>query len=107
MNTSHPPKLSFVKREASKRRLNIHPEVDNIGDKLRVGLRLIESAHNSESDARVALAHERGNNRVQRPLVPGERVGRFRVEIEQAAAILQHRIRRQPGLTRIPRSCFG
>src|SRR6266852_3320106 len=42
-----------------ERRLDVHLEVHDVGDKLRVRLRLVPAAHDAEGDAYVALLHER------------------------------------------------
>src|ERR1700722_1352550 len=72
-----------------ERGLNVHLEIDDIRDELRVGLRLIPTAHDAEGDAYVAVLRECRDDGVERALVSGQRVGRSRVEREQAAAILQ------------------
>ena len=41
-----------------ERRLNVHAVIDDVGDELRVGLRLVPAAHDAEGAAR-------------RPAVPG------------------------------------
>ena len=55
--------------------LNIHSKIDNIGNELRVRLRLIEAAHDSERNPLLPVAHKTRNDRMQRPLVTGELVG--------------------------------
>ena len=55
-----------------ERRLDVHAEIDDVGDELRVGLGLIPSTHDSETDMNVALFHEGGNDGVERSLVAGE-----------------------------------
>ena len=72
------------------RRLDVHPVVDHVGDELRVRLRLVVAAHDSEGDALIAFLHERRNDRVQRAFVPGECVRRGRIEVEERPTILQH-----------------
>ena len=71
------------------RLLNIKAKIDHVRNKLRVGLGLIESAHDAKRDALVAVGHEAGNDGVQRALVPGQGIGRLRIEFEESAAILQ------------------
>src|SRR5579884_2552442 len=71
--------------------LYVHAEVHDVGNELRVRLRLIEAAHDAEGDARFALLHEGGDDRVQRALVAGHDVGRAGLEIEEGAAVLQRK----------------
>ena len=40
----------FPEARTFKRRLKVHLEVRDIGDKLRMGLRLVEAAHDAERD---------------------------------------------------------
>ena len=58
-----------------ERFLNIEAEVGDPGHELRVGLGLVPSAHDPESDPGVSLLHEAGDQRVQRAFVGRERVG--------------------------------
>src|SRR5690348_17082100 len=55
-----------VLRESRRfhRRLNIHFEVRYVSHKLRMRLRLVPSAHDSERDPRLALLRERRNDRM-------------------------------------------
>jgi len=55
-------------------RLNIHLEIDHVGDELRVGLRLVPTAHDPERDPRVALLRKGRDDRVQGTLVPGQQI---------------------------------
>src|SRR4029077_12778333 len=61
-------------REARRleRHLYVHSEIHNIGHELGVRLRLVPATHNAESDRKIAFAHERWNDGMQRPLPPGE-----------------------------------
>jgi len=58
-----------------QRSLNVHLEVDHVGDELRVGLRLVPAAHDSEGHASVALLREGRNDRGAAALAAGEQVG--------------------------------
>ncbi len=69
--------------------LDVHAVVDDVRHELRMGLGLVESAHDAEGDADVAMGHQRGNDRVQRALAAGELVGMAGLEGEQRAAIVQ------------------
>ena len=80
---------AFGEPRRFERHLHVHVEIDDVGDELGVGLRLVPSAHNAEPDGDVAFAHEGGNDGVQRPLVAGERIGFARLEIEALAAIVE------------------
>ena len=62
--------------------LNIHSEIDDVGDELRVRLRLVVSAHDPEADVNVVLFDERGDDGVQRPLARLKRVGMLRIQLE-------------------------
>src|SRR5487761_625521 len=79
----------LVESRGFHRRLDVHPKIHNVRDKLRVRLRLIESSHDAKSDSRVALGHECWNNRMQRALMPSEHVRRTRLQVEQRPAVLQ------------------
>jgi hypothetical protein len=46
--------------------LNIHAEIDNVGNKLRVRQCLVESAHDAERDPPIAALHKRGKDGVKR-----------------------------------------
>ena len=65
-----------------ERGLHIHSVVDDVGDELRVGLRLVPAAHNAEADVDIALLHEGRDDGVKRAFVSGERVGQARSEVE-------------------------
>ena len=52
-----------------KRGLHVHAEIDDIGYKLRVGLRLVPTTHDAEADVHIALFHECWNDGVERTLV--------------------------------------
>ena len=58
-----------------ERLLDVEPVVDDVGDELRVRLRLVEAAHDPEPDPHVALLHEPRDDRVQRPLARREPFG--------------------------------
>ncbi len=62
-----------------ERLLNAHAVIDDVGDELRVRLRLVPAAHDAEADAHIALLHEAGDDGVQRTLVPGQHVGALRL----------------------------
>ena len=85
--------------------LHVHAEVDDVGDDLRVGLRLVVAAHHAECHPRRAVLREhRRHERVQRPLVRADLVGVAGLQREAGAAILQ----RDAGLARdecLRRSC--
>ena len=63
--------------------------VHDVGNELRVRLRLVQPAHDAEADVHVALLHEGRNDGVERPLARRERVGMVGIHLEQPAAILQ------------------
>ncbi len=67
-------KRMFRKPRRLERSLNIHPKIHHIRHKLRVRLRLIESAHNSKRNPLIASRHKSRNDRMQRPLVPRQRI---------------------------------
>ena len=56
--TSAPSNVALREPARLERLLNVHPVVDDVGDELSVGLRLVEAAHDAEADARVAALHE-------------------------------------------------
>src|ERR1700722_1723111 len=74
-----------------ERGLHVHSVIHHIRDKLRVRLRLVPSAHDAEPDVNVALLHERRNNRVQRPLMPGQRIWQARRELKSRTAIVKRK----------------
>ena len=90
-------------REAARleRLLDVEAVVGDVGDELRVRLRLVEAAHDAEADLHVALLHERRDDRVQRPLARRERVRVAVFEREQRAAVVQH----EAGARRDERRC--
>ena len=47
-----------VKRAVGERLLDIHVVVDEVGDELRVGKGLVDSAHDAEADVLVAMLHK-------------------------------------------------
>src|SRR5262245_45636296 len=59
---------SFREPSSLEGLLDVETEVGDIRHKLRVRLRLIEAAHDAESNADTILFHERGNDRMQRTL---------------------------------------
>ncbi len=69
--------------------LNIHSVIDDVGNELGVSLGLIESAHNAEGDASVAVGEEAGNDGMEGALAAGEGVGGSGIENEKAATILK------------------
>ena len=64
--------------------------IDHIGDKLRVGQRLIHAAHDAEANVLVAVLHEGGNDGVEGTLAAGECIGRLAIDGKEASAILKH-----------------
>ena len=52
--------------------LNVHAIVNDVGDKLCVGLSLVPAAHNTKADMDVGLFHEGRDDGVERAFVPGE-----------------------------------
>ena len=82
-------KCSFGKARRFERSLDVHPEIHDVGNKLGMRLGLVPASHDAESDACIALLHERGNDGVQRTLVWRERVRMAALEREQPAPVLQ------------------
>src|SRR5262245_4160462 len=79
-------------------------EVDDVGDKLRVGLRLVESAHDAEPDPDIVFLHEAGNDRVEGTLARRQAVGMALLEREERSAVVQREapsLRDEPA----PESC--
>src|SRR5437764_1646896 len=79
------PHIAAAKRVLAEPRrlqrcLNVHLEISKVGYELRVCLRLVPTAHDSERHARIAFLSKRGNNGVQRPLSSCQGVGRRRVK---------------------------
>ena len=73
--------------------LNVLIEVHNVRDELRVRLRLVPSAHDSERNPNLIFFHERGDDGVQRPLVPGDCIGRIFIQAEERPAVVQRKSR--------------
>ena len=69
--------------------MNVHPEVDDVGNELGVGLSLVPGTHDAETHPQVPLLHEARNDRMKRTLARCEDVGVLVVEREEGAAILQ------------------
>ena len=70
--------------------LDVHAEVDDVGDDLRVGLRLVVAAHHAERHHRAPVLREhRRHQRVQRPLVRADLVRMTRLQRESRAAVVQ------------------
>src|SRR6185312_9697358 len=57
-----------------ERVLDVHSKVHYVGDELRVGQRLVESAHDSESDVALTVGHKARNDGVQRTGAGTQRV---------------------------------
>src|SRR5580693_6761529 len=98
-------KRVFAEPRSLQSFLNIHSEIHDVGNELRMRLRLIEAAHDSERNPFLPVAHETRNDRMQRPLVTGELIGRIWVKSEKTSAILQretgpirHQARPEPGI---------
>ena len=72
-----------------QRSLHIHAVINDVGDELRVRLRLVPAAHDAEADVHVALLHERRDDGVERTLVSGKRIGQAGRELKTGAAILE------------------
>src|SRR6185295_18037648 len=72
-----------------ERLLDIHPEIDNVGDELSVRLGLVPAADDAEADVHVALLHERRNNRMERPHSGFQGVGPGRVQGIATGPIVQ------------------
>src|SRR4029078_10225921 len=73
-----------------ERDLNVHSEIDDVRDELRVRLRLVPPTHDAEGDARVATFHERLDDCMNGPLATGEHIRVRGVEGEQPASVLKH-----------------
>ena len=67
-------RIQLGESRSLQRRLQIHPVIDDVRNKLRVRQRLIESAHDAEPGVHIALFHERRNNRVQGTLAAREHI---------------------------------
>src|SRR3954451_24045176 len=48
----------FGEARGFERELDVHAVVDDVGDELRVGLCLVETAHDAEADVDAVLLHE-------------------------------------------------
>ena len=68
-------KRHLRKARRLERSLDVHLEIYDVGHKLRVSLRLVPSAHDPERHAHLILLQKRWNDRVQRALAPGQRIG--------------------------------
>src|SRR2546421_12360715 len=82
--------VSFVEAGSIHRRLDVHAEIDDIGNKLRMSLSLVEARHNAEANSFVILLHHGRNDGVQRTLMSCKRVRLARLHVETAAAIMQY-----------------
>jgi hypothetical protein len=72
-------------------RLDVHPEIDDVDENLRVPLGLHVSTHQPEREPGFAVfGHEARNDRVERPLMRLEAVGMRGIERERAASVLKH-----------------
>src|SRR5260370_3886990 len=83
----------LAKPRRLQRRLNIHFEVHQVRDKLRVRLRLVPAPHDSERHAHISLLRKRRNDGVQRPLSSRQRIWRICIHAEESAAIVQRKSR--------------
>src|SRR5713226_7126972 len=63
-----------------ERSLDVHFEVHDIGDKLRVGLCLIPPTHDAEGDAHIALLHHGRDDGVEWPLAGLQCIRGYRIE---------------------------
>src|SRR5581483_2108578 len=70
-------------------RLNIHSKIDDIGDKLRMRLGLVPTAHDAETDVDVVFLHKSWNDGVQRALVSGNGIGLAGHQIKTCATVLK------------------
>ena len=73
-----------------ERLLDVEAVVDDVGDDLDVRLRLVPASHDAESDTEMIALHERRDYGLQRAFSRRERVGVMTIEVEQAAAVLEH-----------------
>jgi len=78
-------------REASgfQRLLDIEAVIGNVGDELGMSLRLIEPAHDPETNTDAVLFHECRDDRMQRPLARGQGVRMIRLHCEERASVVQ------------------
>src|SRR5947208_16276295 len=72
-------------------RLNVHFEVHQVRDELRVRLRLVPTAHNPKRHADISFLRKRWNDCVQRPLSPRQRIWRIWIQAEESAAIVERK----------------
>src|SRR5690349_11690575 len=94
---------AFCPARGFERLLHIHAVIDDIGNELRMGERLIGSAHNAKPDMRIAALHESRNDGVKRPFAARKYVWMVWLECETEAAILKneaHSVNRHPGAER-------
>ena len=82
-----------IERERTRRfgcRLNIHAEIEHIGEKISVTGRLVMSAHHAERhQAFFVLHYHARNDGVHGPLIRRQRIGMARLETKTIAAIVQ------------------
>jgi hypothetical protein len=72
-------------------RLDIHVEINHVRNKLRVRLRLIEAAHDSEGDGSSLSLHESRDDGVQGTFARRKRVGLAGREGEGRGAVVKHK----------------
>src|SRR6516165_1597935 len=88
-NDSAPELLAIGKTRFFHGSLDIHMVIDDVRHKLRVSERLIEAAHDAETDVLGTSLHKPWNDRVERTLTAGEGIGRCRIQREEASAVLE------------------
>src|SRR5580692_12481710 len=88
-----PSERIFREPRRLHRSLNVHLEIRNVRDELRVRLRLVPPTHNSKRHSLVTILREPRNNRMPRPLVSRQRIRRRWIKREQSPAIVQHKSR--------------
>src|SRR5262249_13603123 len=81
---------AFGEPRRFERGLNIHFEVNDISDKLRMRLRLIPPTHDAKRHSRVPMLHERWNDGMQRPFASRQGIWRCGIEIEQRTTVVQN-----------------
>src|SRR5208337_1703975 len=86
-------KGTFGESRSLQRRLNVHLEIHEIRDELRVRLRLVPAAHDAERHAKIALLRKPRDDGVAGTLAAGQRVGRAGVQREERSAIVQRKAR--------------
>src|SRR5208282_2030568 len=79
--------LAIGKTRFFHRSLNVHVVVDDIGNELRMSQRLIQPAHDAETDVLVTSLHEAGNDGMKRALAADKGIARGGVKREKASAI--------------------